>query len=265
VKRVLHQFPISHYCEKTRWNLDAKGLEYETRDLLPLVHILIHRRFSQRTVPLLFDGERVVPDSTGIALYLEERYPEVPLVPVEPAARAKVLELEDYFDREAGPAVRRFVYGTAMARASGSAAKLFFRSYEPKLPAFPRVEAAVRKVLGRGFEAAITRRYRIAPDTVRAARASADQAMDRVEREIGGDPRRYLVGDRLSLADIAAASLLGPLVAPPESPWGEYPIDPSLENARTEARARVAGRWIAERYACDRKPVRRAPATAAHL
>ena len=24
--RVLYVFPVSHYCEKTRWNLDAKGL-----------------------------------------------------------------------------------------------------------------------------------------------------------------------------------------------------------------------------------------------
>jgi hypothetical protein len=23
-ERTLYQFPISHYCEKTRWNLDAK-------------------------------------------------------------------------------------------------------------------------------------------------------------------------------------------------------------------------------------------------
>ena len=30
-ERTLYQFSISHYCEKTRWNLDAKGLTYAVK------------------------------------------------------------------------------------------------------------------------------------------------------------------------------------------------------------------------------------------
>ena len=54
--RVLHQFPISHYCEKTRWHLDWKGLTYTTRNLLPGVHLVVNRRLGGAgTVPLLVD------------------------------------------------------------------------------------------------------------------------------------------------------------------------------------------------------------------
>ena len=43
-ERTLYQFPISHYCEKTRWHLDAKGLPYVTKNLVPGVHRLVLRR-----------------------------------------------------------------------------------------------------------------------------------------------------------------------------------------------------------------------------
>lgn len=55
-ERILYQFPISHYCEKTRWNLDAKGLPYEVRNLVPGVHVLVVKRLTgTRTVPVLVD------------------------------------------------------------------------------------------------------------------------------------------------------------------------------------------------------------------
>src|SRR5690348_13649193 len=80
--RVLHQFPISHYCEKTRWHLDLKGLSYGIKNLLPGAHAVINkRRVGMASVPVLIDGDRAIGDSSDIALYLEERYSQAPLVP----------------------------------------------------------------------------------------------------------------------------------------------------------------------------------------
>ena len=42
----LYQFAISHYCEKIRWALDYKGLNYETVNLLPGQHVKTIRKLT---------------------------------------------------------------------------------------------------------------------------------------------------------------------------------------------------------------------------
>ncbi|WP_255424548.1 MULTISPECIES: glutathione S-transferase domain-containing protein [Corallococcus] len=46
------------------------------------------------------------------------------------------------------------------------------------------------------------------------SKAKMLEGLDRLEREIQGDPSRYLVGSSLSIADLAAASLLTRLCQP---------------------------------------------------
>jgi glutathione S-transferase len=246
-ERVLYQFPVSHYCEKSRWNLDAKGLPYATRDLLPGVHLLVLKRIARNTtVPVLVDRGRVVADSTHIALHLDEAYPERRLIPHDASERRHVLELEDWFDREAGPSVRQYVYGQLL-QTPGVAASVFFARYG----AGSRVLGAV---LGSAFERGLRRAYRIAPDTVREAQARALACIDRLESLIDGDPQRYLVGRTLTIADITAASLLGPLLTPPESPWpvSNAPSNPQVQELRASLRTRPAGQWVLARYQHDR-------------
>ena len=49
-------------------------------------------------VPALDHDGRFIGDSTDIAHYLEEKFPEPPLLPKDPAARALVHVLEDWAD-----------------------------------------------------------------------------------------------------------------------------------------------------------------------
>src|ERR1700710_2282897 len=80
--RILYQFPISHFCEKARWNMDAKALPYRVHDLVPGFHVLAVRRLgARRTVPVLVDGATTIGDSAAIAQHLERAYPERPLFP----------------------------------------------------------------------------------------------------------------------------------------------------------------------------------------
>ena len=58
---------------------------------------------------LTLDG-RSIGDSTAIIAALEERWPQPPLYPADPAERARALELEDFFDEQLGPHIRRAVY-----------------------------------------------------------------------------------------------------------------------------------------------------------
>jgi glutathione S-transferase len=52
----------------------------------------------QPLVPVLVDGDEVIPDSTRIMRHLEERYPEPPLFPRDPARRAELDVFLEWFN-----------------------------------------------------------------------------------------------------------------------------------------------------------------------
>ena len=49
-------------------------------------------------MPVLVDGDDVIPDSTRILRHLEERYPEPPLFPRDPARRAELDVFLEWFN-----------------------------------------------------------------------------------------------------------------------------------------------------------------------
>lgn len=242
---LVHQFPISHYCEKIRWVLDHKQLPYTVKNQLPGIHLLVNQRLVGRgSVPVLVDGGHAIGSSSDIALYLDDQYPARQLIPREPEDRAEVLSLEAYFDEHAGPAVRRYVYGFVL-RDVGLFRRVFLRGY-----------TGVPRLLGAAIATPIVKQiaamYRVGSQGTRESIEVIGRVLARLEELIDGDPTRYLVGDKLTLADITAASLLGPLVAPEQSPWS-YDLKVSALAERREAlRARPAGQWILQRYARDR-------------
>ncbi|MBI4084178.1 MAG: glutathione S-transferase family protein [Candidatus Lambdaproteobacteria bacterium] len=61
-------------------------------------------------VPALVDGEQVVFESAIIGEYLDEAYPEPPLMPKEPYARAQARLWSDYVGNHLGPALRNIRY-----------------------------------------------------------------------------------------------------------------------------------------------------------
>jgi glutathione S-transferase len=109
---VLWQLQISHYNEKVRWALDYKGVEYERRSLLPGFHKAKTKRLTGDvdTTPVLTLDGRSIGDSTAIIAAIEERWPQPPLYPADPAERERALALEDFFDEELGPHIRRAAY-----------------------------------------------------------------------------------------------------------------------------------------------------------
>src|SRR3954469_16410423 len=94
----LWQLQISHYNEKVRWALDYKRIPHRRRSMLPGVHRLITKRLAGIvTSPVMtIDGEGIGA-SSAILQAIEERWPQPPLIPSDPAQRRRALELEDYF------------------------------------------------------------------------------------------------------------------------------------------------------------------------
>jgi glutathione S-transferase len=244
--RTLYQFRISHYCEKTRWLLDHKGLPYSVRELPPGLHgPIVRARGGAGTVPFLRDGARPLGDSTEIARAIEEAYPSPPLVPESPEGRAQAWEIERWFSEKPGRAVRLWMYGQLLANRRGSAAERLYG-------AFPSPVRFVGRLLAPVLERTLARRYHISPDRITAAGATIEAAFARVEELTHGDVNAYLVGDRLSVADIAAASLLGPIIAAAGTPWVSAERVPAIEALRDSLRDRPGYRWVEARFARDR-------------
>jgi len=235
---VLWHIPISHYNEKVRWALDLKGVEHDRK--APNPHpptAALLTRGKHATLPIMrIDGE-IVHDSTAILAKIEDRWPDPPLYPADPADRQRALEIEDWFDEQAAPHVRLLVWHeTTRDRDSLDA---FVGKYSPgPLRRFGPVAGAMVKSF-------VSLRYRVSDkDRASVARERVLAAFDHLEEELGdGD---YLVGNEFTVADLTAASILYPIVTPPEGP--EIATPPALEELRAPLRDRRGYRWVEETY-----------------
>ena len=89
----------SPFVRKVRVALEEKALAYESEPLIPQPKtpelLALH---PMGKIPILRDGEVVVPDSSVICAYLEKKHPRPALYPEEPAEFARALFLEEYAD-----------------------------------------------------------------------------------------------------------------------------------------------------------------------
>jgi glutathione S-transferase len=98
------------YCARVRIVLAEKRLEYETVIVdLDERPAWIYTKNRLGKVPVLEEDDFVMPESAVIMEYLEERYPEPPLWPTDPAERAAGRLLVERFDGLSRPyyALRR--------------------------------------------------------------------------------------------------------------------------------------------------------------
>lgn len=95
------------------------------------------------------------------------------------------------------------------------------------------------------------------------AREKIIAAIDRLDAELAAGDGEFLVGDSLSVADVAAASLFYPVVGPDEGPLpADVPTPPALESFRDEIRDRPGYVWVEETFHRHRFPARSAAASA---
>lgn len=101
----LYSGPISLFARKIEIALAEKGLPFErvmapftqTEGYAPKLPEIIAAN-PKGQVPVLIDGDVTLYDSTVILEYLEDAYPEPPLFPNAPPARARCRMLELYAD-----------------------------------------------------------------------------------------------------------------------------------------------------------------------
>jgi glutathione S-transferase len=243
VTPVLWQVQVSHYVEKVRWALDYKQVTHIRRSLLPGLHALKTKRLTSdtSTAPVLTIDGRSIGDSTRIIAAIEERWPQPPLYPEDAAQRRRALELEEFFDEELGPDIRRAFYQELLPHPE-LVVPLFTHGRSP----------ATRVLLRAGFpvlRVAMRRRFEISTESAAKSRAKIIAAIDLLEREIS--PSGYLVGDSFTVADLTAAALLYPVARPPQFPYALVADDdlPAAWRGFLDSLAhRPGGQWIAEIY-----------------
>ena len=206
----LVQFRYSPYNEKVRWALDIKRLPHRRRTLLPGPHMREVRRLTGQTAtPVLRMDRRWIAGSAAILDALEGAGAVPSLLPANDTVRDRALSIQRRFDDDWGPRIRRATLNALLGDlgyfrdvlAAGQPAfrRLFYRA------ALPLAKGMVRR--GNGIDR---------PGAVEDGYVALDEALDFVSREAG--PDGYLAGPDLSIADIAAASILATAVDPPDSP-----------------------------------------------
>ena len=95
----LYRARFSTNVERVALALAYKGLEVESVVITYDDRSAVVEASGQGLVPVLVDGDEVVPDSVRILRHLEARWPDPPLFPRDPARRAELAVFLDWFNR----------------------------------------------------------------------------------------------------------------------------------------------------------------------
>ena len=122
---TLYDAPRCPYCARVRILLAEKGVEYETVEI-DLDHRppWLYDKNPLGKVPVLEEADFLLPESRVIMEYLEERYPEPPLLPSDPGDRAAVRLCLERFDEFSRPYYRVLFEGRPVEELEAALARL---------------------------------------------------------------------------------------------------------------------------------------------
>jgi glutathione S-transferase len=240
---LLWQLRFSHFNEKARWALDYKKVPHRRRSLAPGPHTFRSRRLGGHgTTPVLVIDDEVIGDTTEIVARLEQRNPDPPLYPDNEIDRQAALDLEEHFDEALGPGLRSAIFHALLPHRHVTVALTTQGLARIHRLTFNAIYPLVRRVVESGIHADDV--------TAKRGREQTIAAMDLIEEELEGD---YLLGDRFTIADLTAAALLCPLVAPPQFAYEWPPVWPEeWEQFRRSLADRRAYKWVQEMFSRHR-------------
>jgi glutathione S-transferase len=188
---LLHDLTDSAFCTKARICLTVKGVSFRRLTLTVRGLRRLRALNPLGRVPVLEHDGRVIADSTAIAHYLEERFPDPPLLPHDPAARAYCALVEDWADESLAFVVGAFRWLNPANRS------VVLRSTVRELGGGPPV--------GWIIAARARRRYRAAGWSV-GSLAHFEERLQADVRMLAGllGEGAFLLGRSLTLADVAA-------------------------------------------------------------
>jgi glutathione S-transferase len=205
----LYQFELSQYSEKVRLILDYKELEYRKIEVTPgMGQIELLQKSGSRQVPVLKDEGIYIADSTEIALYLDRKYPERPILPQEPAAKGQCLLIEEWADESIALKARKALIGALNQNQNFRTSILPKETPDLIKTLVGAIPGEILDVLGTGVG--------LGGDAVKTANKTLKRDLEAVCLIL--QERPYLVGDTPTLADLAVAGLSMSL----KFPEGDY-------------------------------------------
>lgn len=195
---LLYDLTDSPFCAKARICLQWKTVPYR-RVTATLRRLRELRRLNPLgKVPVLVLGGHTLVDSTAIARHLEAVYPEPPLLPGDPTARAYCSLIEDWADESLYFVIGAFKWLNPANRSAAVARTVSELGGGAASPLVARLVA--RQIVGR---------YR----AWRYTAAALPHFEDRMRESLGWidellEGRAFLLGRVLTLADVAVYAQL---------------------------------------------------------
>jgi glutathione S-transferase len=242
---VLITFPPSLDSELGRFLVEHYGLQHQERP-----HALVFSSFVTLwhgwTVifPLLYSDSFKLAGPRAMTEYFDSRCaPELRLWPQEENQRQQVERDWTLFNQSLAFATARFAYYHLLPHRD-----LMIRPLSLGTPAFEQKTVEIAYPVFAGLLRTLLWL------TARRAQKSLDQAriiFDAVDSRLAAG-KKYLVGDRLTLSDLAFAVAAAPVVLPPAY-GGPIPsfdeMPPAVQSAVKEMRAHPAGEFALRIYA----------------
>ncbi len=198
----LYQFQHSTFCLKVRMALKAKKLTFKVIEITPgIEQIDLVKLSGQKKVPVLKNGEHVVSDSSKIIQYLETINKEPVLLPNDPKEAALAHAIEEWSDTTLAKATRLELIKAATLNPSLRHALL------PE--DLPKSVKSIFNKIPYGFINNLTEIFE---------QGKSNELLTSLEKFAHlVNTNEWLIGDSLSIADIALASQLSLLRFPVSS------------------------------------------------
>ena len=240
---IFYQFSVSHYCEKARWALDYKGVQYQVKDLLPGLHILtLRKKVKGTSLPVLSMNGVYVQGSDQIIDFLDQTVATKPLTPVDAVLRTEAENWETFAANQLGTPYSVFYYSNMLQNP-----ELLRQRYIQTSPwygslyyaiTFNRISQRIREL------------YNINTNSAQQARATIEVGLQKLEHHL--QSRSYLVGDQFTRADLSVAALISPLALPPQLAYNRLPAHPAMVELRKHFAGSPVIQWVNDIYQTHR-------------
>jgi glutathione S-transferase len=243
-KPVLYVFAISHYCEKARWALDYLDIDYDTYFAAPGEHREIALKLGLKVsgLPFLTAAGEVIQGSADIVSWADANAATGAGSLTPGSLSTECADIEKRLDDVLGVHIRRYYYSEALVDHPGSVRPIFTRD----LPLLQKLKtraswSVIRKLMIKGMD--------LGPAQGQESRGIVDAELHWLDSLLAGG-RDFLVGETFSRADVAAASLLAPLVLPEQHPtYRGFAVPPNLAADLEDWKDRPSLGWVRQVYA----------------